>query len=779
MFCVFLFIPLFSSPIIAIPDCNPGFYPGPIAGFPNTYTCRTCPQHTCEEGITPTYRPNTCEYHCDSPQCSSDSDCPGNVCSQEGFCVECVSSPACYLGICSNNICCPSNQVGNPVIGVCVCDPSHSCAGGTRSFCGLSPLPPGIPMGEQTTLSSVPFPGHPLNELLFFCDVDADACPVVFGSTICDGSRPYCSEFGNDARCVECLEDNHCTDSATPYCINYWPSAMEQTKICAECRTNSHCAQDEICSQGTCIPDPCSDVECGLVNGVSCGVCTHPELCSENNQCALPATGSFTSPATNADFACVIEEHGLSSCQGELSWTTTNAQDVVVFNSSTAVEENILSTQDQGSITTTATLFEQTMFLRHGCDINNCLGTPNPLATRNFFATCSAELLPDADGRCVECITSNDCNQGLVCSENNRCVESTIELSLYYEDELVDEELFVCNTIEVFADCLVEPEGALDDITIISDSCTSLGTGLFSCSSPGEYLFTCYSQSHQTITTSKELTLKELPARVSGEIFDEEGFILSNQEVTIFSSREGQEEHSITTTTGSYSFDLTPGNYWFFARHESDTYSPTPIVYETLFCDTDTTVDFELTQEVQCSTPCIDSFGVCNYDCLGVGGCMLDNNFFEEYAAMLNENLSTDIFSEDVLIEELITRCEGAKPGYRREVPNAPGHYFVCCGSANADALNEPPCPEGYEEIDGYCHPICVEESDCPSGFNCQEGVCIPPNAPYTPDPQKPIMYYPEQEAVVTSDTRHLVQTTRIVNYYGLPVRMNVVVISE
>lgn len=238
-------------------DGGPGLDGGPDGDAPHPcegVTCNSPPANTCADAQKlRVYEPVgvcnddgdcvyeqteiNCPYGCSNgfcKDCAVDGDCgPGRYCNA-GVCASCNVDLHCGTS-CEN--CAVSNRVCHE--GACIqcmsddqCGPGRYCSGNTCFAC-------------DTAQKCGP------------------SCVTCSGATpVCNGTSCVCNETscGANEQCVGgscevCKSDSACGSTCSP-CGGSTPFCKDEgsTSRCVECLTDLHCAQDEVCRDGACMP---------------------------------------------------------------------------------------------------------------------------------------------------------------------------------------------------------------------------------------------------------------------------------------------------------------------------------------------------------------------------------------------------------------------------------------------------------------------------------------------------------------------------------------------
>ena len=233
--------------------CEHGCVDGACAGDPCAgKTCNTPPANHCKDAFTAVHygagacsqgdcvyeqTEINCPYGCSNgfcKDCAVDGDCgPGRYCNA-GVCASCNVDLHCGTS-CEN--CAVSNRVCHE--GACIqcmsddqCGPGRYCSGNTCFAC-------------DTAQKCGP------------------SCVTCSGATpVCNGTSCVCNETscGANEQCVGgscevCKSDSACGSTCSP-CGGSTPFCKDEgsTSRCVECLTDLHCAQDEVCRDGACMP---------------------------------------------------------------------------------------------------------------------------------------------------------------------------------------------------------------------------------------------------------------------------------------------------------------------------------------------------------------------------------------------------------------------------------------------------------------------------------------------------------------------------------------------
>jgi Cys-rich repeat protein len=231
--------------------------------------------------------------------CSGGSDCPSGFtcltslsqCVPTSFeCVACQQTP-CAAG----EFCDLSTGECGPPQGLCGgCSDDEGCAGTNvcktvsgNALC-VQACDAGCPMGTTCTDGG--------------CIPDSGQCDACAGS--CGGDTPFC--VAEESRCAECGSNSDCADGLrcdlmTHTCTEGLPAGMCITDAdcqggvcftgsCVECFQDSDCPARNTCDTNsfTCQYSPCSGVECqrGSTCDAATGRCAPG--CTSNQDCVLP-----------------------------------------------------------------------------------------------------------------------------------------------------------------------------------------------------------------------------------------------------------------------------------------------------------------------------------------------------------------------------------------------------------------------------------------------------------------------------------------------------------
>lgn len=151
--------------------------------------------------------------------------------------------------------------------------------------------------GECLSLDSVESCG---SECVPCPDVDngAPACIERTCGAECDDGFYYCDEDcdGDEGQCVECLENEHCTDPDAPFC---------DAGSCAPCTDSAHCSHNP--DRPVCHVDSGRCVECTMEELDACGTYScHPD----DQECTQTPRGSVSScRSCLSDSECTTDHH--------------------------------------------------------------------------------------------------------------------------------------------------------------------------------------------------------------------------------------------------------------------------------------------------------------------------------------------------------------------------------------------------------------------------------------------------------------------------------------
>jgi len=175
-----------------------------------------------------------CVQHCDS-----DADCSVGYCDlTTNTCVECVNDSHCQLGfICESNVCVAGcrDDVDCPAGEICE---DNACREGCRED---GDCPDGV--CDQQTFTCVECAIKDDCNLGELC-VDGQCVSGCEGDRDCPAGTICATHLGDHGACVECIDDNHCTDPDLPRCDNY---------VCIpECVEDADCTGGEVCVDNHC-----------------------------------------------------------------------------------------------------------------------------------------------------------------------------------------------------------------------------------------------------------------------------------------------------------------------------------------------------------------------------------------------------------------------------------------------------------------------------------------------------------------------------------------------
>jgi len=212
-------------------DCPTGF--SCLAGVGDHGTCAECQADgDCDTGY------KCIDYAC-VQHCETDEDCTVGHCDlASNACVECTLDAHCELGfICENNACSAGCRLDADCPAGEICE-NTACREGCR-------LDGDCPSGvcDQQTLTCVECAVKDDCNLGELC-VDGQCVSGCEGDRDCPADTICATQLGDHGACVECIDDNHCTDPDLPRCDNY---------VCIpECVRDADCTGGEVCVDNHC-----------------------------------------------------------------------------------------------------------------------------------------------------------------------------------------------------------------------------------------------------------------------------------------------------------------------------------------------------------------------------------------------------------------------------------------------------------------------------------------------------------------------------------------------
>lgn len=414
-----------------------------------------CTTDTCNAGVCVfTPNSNSCDDGlfctltdaCSGGTCvGSGNHCPNQLCNETtDTCVDCLSATDCNdNNICTNNVCnngsCqfPPNTV--PCPDGLFCNGDEVCGGGVCQ--------PGTPP-DCSHLDGECTDG--------VCNESTDACvaqPVQNGVSCDDGL--FCTH--ND-KCTGgvCNGDPRCTVAPNLLCD-------EANDICYQCTVNADCNDGNVCTNDACVSGFCQNTN-------NNAVCDDGLFCTINDQCAGGSCTGQPRLCTNApDLFCDENLNDCVECLTNADCNDNNACTTDTCTNGQCFQVNNAQPCNDGLFCT----------INDTCVGGNCVGSPNDCAPGEF---CDEDLddcvecvvdghCPNDGNPCTDraCINSTcqqipntaSCNDGLACTENDRCSGGSCIGDFFSCDDGIP---CTVDTCEEPAGCVHTPNhGACDD----------------------------------------------------------------------------------------------------------------------------------------------------------------------------------------------------------------------------------------------------------------------------------------------------------------------------
>ena len=243
----------------------------------------------------------------------------------------------------------------------------------------------------------------------------------------CHNCPSYKNSYNEELdECIECETNINChdIDHRYPLCKNNICISCEnntyydiESRECHECLNNTHCI-NKICNNNK-ICENCPPNK-PYYNNFNCYECLHDDQCNNNEKCNNGQCNSCKRGLIyNDDTKECLTCFNDSHCNDPLKPRCSNNECV-----------GCIGTSLNGRCVDCITNDDCQTYENPICSINNtCISCPStkPKYSNNSCMSCGDKLYDIKNNICVDCLTNNDCLLGL-CGPNKKCVECITDI---------------------------------------------------------------------------------------------------------------------------------------------------------------------------------------------------------------------------------------------------------------------------------------------------------------------------------------------------------------